>query len=79
MPERSATIYVRLAPGLTGMFRFLLEAYDNLALATTLERETAILKVIYAPESRATVLAALADIGRTLDIEWWELELNPKS
>lgn len=55
------------------MFRFLLEAWDNLALATTLERDTAIVKVIYAHESRESVLYALEDMKRTLDITWQEL------
>lgn len=79
MPERSAVIYVRLAPELTGMFRFLLEARDNLALASTLERDTALLKVVYARESREQVLAALRDMSRSLELEYFELALNPKN
>lgn len=70
----SAVIYVWLNPHKVGMFRFLLEAWDNLALATTLERDTAIVKVIYAEESRATVLAALEDMQRTLAFTWRELQ-----
>lgn len=61
------------------MFRFLLEARDNLALASTLERDTALLKVVYARESREQVLAALRDMSRSLELEYFELALNPKN
>lgn len=66
---RSAAIYIRIPPHEIGMFRFLLEAYENLALATTIDRHMAILKVRFARESRTRLDRAILDIGRTIPIE----------
>lgn len=73
---RSGRILVRVEPADVGMFRFLLEAYDNLALFTVLEPDTALLKIIFARESENQVKSALCDIKRTLNIECttWPLD-----
>lgn len=65
-------MYVKLHGSDVGMFRFMLEGEENLALATTLERDTAVVKVSFAPESKAQVLRTLTQIRRTLDISWLE-------
>lgn len=51
------------------MFRFLLEAYENLAYFTTLERRPALLKIMFAECSRKEVIRALLDIKRTVPLE----------
>lgn len=38
-----------MAPQDTGLFRRLLEAYDNLAYFTVLETDTALLKLVFLP------------------------------
>lgn len=58
------------------MFRFLLEAYENLAYFTVLEKNPALLKLVFANESKAEVIAALGDIKRTVPLEWKEWPLN---
>lgn len=59
---------VRLAPADVALFRFLLEAYENLAFFTTLERRSALLKVMYSPQQESAVRAALAEIGKSVPL-----------
>lgn len=72
-PRHSGRLLVRVAPGDVALFRFLLEAYDNLALFTTLERKTALLKVVFSPHAENAVRAALAEIAGSvpLSVEDW--------
>ena len=72
-PRQSGRLLVRLAPADVALFRFLLEAYENLAFFTTLERRTALLKVMYSPQQESAVRAALAEIGESvpLKVEDW--------
>lgn len=78
MPDtaRPGRLLLRLAPENVGMFRFLLEAYDNLAMFTVLERRTALLKIEYIDGNREQVLQALEDIAMTvpLRVEPWPLD-----
>lgn len=68
-PAICACIYLQLAPEKTGLFRFLMEAYDNLALFTVLNKKTALIKVSFAEASRDDVLTMLADIGQTIALQ----------
>lgn len=52
------------------MFRFLLEAHDNLALFTVLERRPALLKLMFVEESREDVIKMLAEISQTIPVEY---------
>lgn len=72
-PRQSGRLLVRLAPADVALFRFLLEAYENLAFFTTLERRPALLKVMYSPQQENAVRAALAEIGESvpLVVEAW--------
>lgn len=72
-PCCSARLLVRLAPEDIAMFRFLLEAYDNLASFTVLERRTALLKVFFSPHQENAVRQALTDMGHTvaLHVQDW--------
>lgn len=67
-PRRSGRLLVRLAPSDVAIFRFLLEAHDNLALFTTLERRGALLKVMFSPQQEKAVRGALAEIGESLPL-----------
>lgn len=54
-PEFSSRVYVRLEPAHVAMFRFLLEAEDNLAYISTVDRWACVLKVVFSPHQRAAV------------------------
>lgn len=60
---------VALPPHEVGMFRFLLEGYDNVACFTVLDRNEALLKVFFSPHQEARALAALAEIAATVPLE----------
>lgn len=68
-PEASDKLLVTLPPQQVGMFRFLLEGYDNIASFTVLDRNEALLKVFFSPHQHAEARSALEDIGHTLDID----------
>lgn len=73
---RSDRLIVRLAPENVAMFRFLLEAHDNLAIFTALDRGLALLKIMFAPESREEVEKTLNEISQTvpLQISQWPVD-----
>lgn len=62
-------LYVRLPACHTALFRFLLEARENLAYFTVLDRREALLKVVFSPHMRPMVLLALEDMQRSLPLE----------
>lgn len=75
VPEYSDRLLVSLPPQHVGMFRFLLEGYDNRASFTVLDRNEALLKVFFSPHQHAEARSALEDIASTLPLtirEWPE-------
>ena len=68
-------LLLRLTPEHIALFRFLLEAYDNLAYFTVLERRTALLKLVFSPQRERAVRRALAEMARSLPFtaEDWPL------
>lgn len=72
-PRQSGRLLVHLSPADVALFRFLLEACENLAFFTVLERKTALLKVVFSPQQEDAVRAALAAIGASvpLAVEDW--------
>lgn len=74
-PRRSGRLLLRLAPENVALFRFLLEAYDNCAYFTVLERRTALLKLVFSPQRERAARRALAEISRSLpfSLEEWPL------
>lgn len=62
VPEYSDKVLVSVPPQHVGMFRFLLEGYDNIASFTVLDRAEALLKVFFSPHQlrrRVPLLRAL--------------------
>lgn len=60
--RRSNVLYLQLAPSHMAMFRFLLEAYDNVAMFTVLEPKRTLLKLIYSPHDENYVHEILASM-----------------
>ncbi len=71
-PRPPATVsnylLVQIAPEKVGMFRFLLEAYEHLAYFSVINKQKAILKVVYSPHREDATKAMLAEIGESLEI-----------
>ncbi len=65
----SSSVYIKIAPSEVGMFRFLLEAYENLALFTVLDKFQAILKVFYSPHQEKEALERLEDMQSIIAFE----------
>jgi hypothetical protein len=74
-PEASLRFLTRLAPQDVAMFRFLLEAYDNLAYFTVLDAGETLLSVVCSPHQEHAVRQALEGIGEQLPLRFepWPL------
>jgi hypothetical protein len=74
-PRASLRFLARLAPQDVAMFRFLLEAYDNLAYFTVLDAGEALLSVVCSPHQADAACRALEDIGESLPLRYepWPL------
>ncbi len=77
---QSGLLLVRLEPSLVGMFRFLLEAYEHLAYFSVLNRQEALLKIVFSPHRERAVHAALAEIHESvpLHIMPWPYSINSR-
>ncbi len=53
-------LFLRIIPAKIGLFKFLLEGHDGLALLTTVEKETGLVRLAV-PRSRYTELIHLVD------------------
>lgn len=68
VPEYSDKLLVSVPPQQVGMFRFLLEGYDNIASFTVLDRAEALLKVFFSAHQHAEARSALENIATVLPI-----------
>lgn len=65
----SGRIYVRIDSRDVAVFRFLLEAEDNLGYMTVLDRWRALLKVTFSPHQARQMRACLGGMREMLDFE----------
>ncbi len=65
-PERSTRLYVQIAPRDVGMFKFLLEAEDNLGYMSVVDRWQATLKVVFSPHQKKAMKLWLKAAAQTL-------------
>lgn len=54
------------------MFRFLLEAYENMALFSVLDKNKAAIKLIFAPSSKLAIKKILDEINESVNIQYNE-------
>lgn len=72
-PRFSSRLYIRLEQSDTRMFRYLLEAYDNLAYSSVADRKACILKLVYSPQQEKEFMAALSEICMSVKFEILEI------
>lgn len=77
--EHTDCLYLRLPAASTALFRFLLEARENVAYFTVLDRREALIKVIFSPHMREIVLETLQDMQRSLPLEMVSLPPRPET
>ena len=68
-PQYSECCYVRLDPKYVAMFKFLLEAEDNLGYMSVLNRWQALLKVTFSPHQARQMRVCLETMREMLDFE----------
>lgn len=73
-PSQSARLYVQLAPERIALFRFLLEAHDNLALFSVADRRQGVLQLRFSPDQGREVRAFLERVRTETGVE---LVLDP--
>ncbi|WP_320171941.1 DUF4911 domain-containing protein [Maridesulfovibrio sp.] len=67
-PAQSGRTYVQIKPSDIAMFRFLLEAEDNLALFTIADRFRGVLLLRYSPHQEREFREFMAGLGKEMDI-----------
>ena len=73
-PEHSTCLYVQISPKDIAMFKFLLEAEDNLGYMSVVDRWSAALKVVYSPHQQKAMQAWLAHAAKA--VQFKEIWLN---
>jgi len=61
--QTSARLYVRLESRHVALLKFLLEAEDNLAVPTVVDRFAAVVRLLYSPEAADRVATFVRDFG----------------
>lgn len=78
LDAQSEKLLIHIKPSDIAMFRFLLEAHENLAIFTCLERRTALLKLVFYIKSGVDVIKALEDMQGTIEISWRDWPIKSK-
>lgn len=70
-PPRTSSqrLYIRIAPRDIALFRFLMEAHDNLALFTMVDRRAAVLLIWFSPDQQREVHGFLDQARTEMHIE----------
>lgn len=68
-PIQSAWTYVQVEPSKIGLFRFLLEGYDNLGIFTVANKYKGILQLRYSPHLKREIHSFLKAAGTELEIK----------
>lgn len=67
-PEFSSRLYVGLSPADIAFFKFILEAHDNLAYLSVVDKYSAVGRITFSPDQRDEVLEFLDIAGRELEL-----------
>lgn len=67
--QRSARLYVYINPAKVHLFRFFLEAEDNLGIMTVVDRWRAALLIRYSPHQERRMLEFMKELKFSLDFE----------
>ena len=68
-PQRSGRIYVRIRPSLVHLFRFHLEAMDNLGIMTIVDRWDTVLMLRFSPHQEQEAREFLATLEEPLGLK----------
>lgn len=66
---QTAKLYYRVDRRQINFIRFVIEAYEGIAVVTTLDRTQGLIGVAVAPGCEAIVRAVISDLGRSVMIE----------
>ncbi|HJD96659.1 MAG TPA: DUF4911 domain-containing protein [Mailhella massiliensis] len=72
-------LLIRIAPGDTGLFRYLLEGGGgHLAMLTVLDPKKALFKLLFSPHQREELFTLLESMGKTVpfDVSDWPVPME---
>lgn len=72
-PSRSRRIYLRMRPENLAYFKFILEAHDNLAYLSVVDKHRAVCRLVYSPGQEREVLQWLGSMQG--DVEFTRIEI----
>lgn len=68
-PAMSERIYIQIEPSKIGLFRFLLEGYDNLGIFTVTNKFTGLLQLRYSPHQGREVQQFLKTVRTEIGVK----------
>jgi len=68
-PSRSDRMYIRITPAKIGLFRFLLEGYDNLGIFTVTNKYKGILQLRFSPHQKREIQKFLKAAATEMNID----------
>lgn len=68
--KNTGSLLCKISPQDLALFRFFLEARENLAFFTVLDKNRAIIKISYAPGSYHLLESALLEIAEEINLLW---------
>ncbi len=74
LPSRSRRLYLRLRPADLALFKFILEAHDNLAYLSIVDKHSAVCRLVYAPGQQREVMHWLD--GMSGEVDFTRIELT---
>lgn len=67
-PTRSERMYIRIEPSKIGLFRFLMEGYDNIGIFTVTNKFTGVLQLRYSPHQKREIKQFLQAVRTEMDV-----------
>ncbi len=68
-PEYSSVLYVQMEPQEVRLFRYLLEARDNLAYTSVIDRWASVLKLVFSPQQKEELIEHLSDMQASVNFK----------
>lgn len=69
-PTISERMYVQIPPAKIGLFRFLLEGYDNIGIFTVTNKFKGILQLRFSPHQKREMKTFLKAVSEEMDVQY---------
>ncbi len=68
-PKQSQSLILCIPPSQVGLFRFVMEAHDHVAMFTVLDKHKALIKLLHSPHGERAVQNMLQSMQNLVDVQ----------